>query len=105
MLFSFCKCSAVAGIVAYVHQNINNKHRKSIKINEKSRNFNCIFSNNKGMHSRDEENVEELNEADNRESQRKAPHSSPVGQQHCHTVRLEKIVFVLNNDGLFVATL
>ncbi len=81
MLFSFGKSSAVAGIVAYVHQNKNMK---------KLRNFNSIFKNNKGMYSRDEENVEELNEADNRESQRKAPHSSPVGQQHCHTVRLEK---------------
>ncbi len=76
-----------------------------MKINEKSRRFNSIFKNNKGMYSRDEENVEELNEADNGESQRKAPHSSPVGQQHCHTVRLKKIVFVLNNDGLLVATL
>ncbi len=57
------------------------------------------------MYSRDEENVEELNEADNGESQRKAPHSSPVSQQHCHTVRLEKIVFVLYDDGLFFATL
>ncbi len=57
------------------------------------------------MYSRDEENVEELNEADYGEAQRKAPHSSPVGQQHCHTVRLEKIVFVLYNNGFFVATL
>ena len=42
------------------------------------------------MYSRDEENVEELDEADNGESERKAPHSSPVGQQHCHAVRLKK---------------
>ena len=77
-----------------------------MKINEKSRNFKSIFKNDKGMYSRDEENVEELNEADYGESQREAPHSSPIGQQHCHTVRLEKnrLCFIYN-DGLFVATL
>ncbi len=31
MLFSFGKSSAVAGIVAYVHQNMNNENKRKIE--------------------------------------------------------------------------